>query len=157
MELGELILADGRKCPLAEVVERVKKGDASPKPLHSRGFEVARIRSKLKCVQLSRARSGKIVMLSQEEILWEEIRKYARNKPMIIIGFIMILMRMGYGFWQIGQVDLHELIIESEFSNFNISFADVKRVVEKIEESELLLELVEGNRMGLQKAYHLYR
>lgn len=93
--------------------------------------------------------------MSREEILLEEIRRFSKNKPMIIIGVILILLEWEYDFWEIDAVDLSDLLIGSGFSGITLS--EVRRVMTKIENSDLLDELIPGNQIGLQKAYKLYR
>lgn len=152
--LGYLISAEGKKVSLSEVVRDLRRGLRPDPGLRSRGFEIARVSIKFRSRQLPGVKTGKVRTLSREDIMLEEIGRYAKNKPMIIIGVIMILIEREHAYQDISPVDLCDLLVES---GFLVTLTEVKRVMRKIDESALLDLLVSGKRIGLQKAYQLYR
>lgn len=73
---------------------------------------------------------------------------------MIIIGFVMIFVESEYFFYDIEEVVLYGLVIQAGFQD--ISLTDVRRVMTRIDNSDLVEELIVGNRIGLNRAYNLY-
>jgi len=89
--------------------------------------------------------------------LLEEIERYACNKPMYILGVILILIELGYKFH---RIDVGELcaLIRHEFPRQQIGTADVRRVMVKIFDSPVLMRALRSKKeVGLKLAYWLYR
>ena len=148
--LGMLITEDG-EVPLERIVLAAEAGH---KGLRSQGFQVTKCNTKPKTEARYNIKPSRVRLLSREEIMLEEIARFARNKTMIIIGFVMIFVESEYFFYDIEEVVLYGLVIQAGFQD--ISLTDVRRVMTRIDNSDLVEELIVGNRIGLNRAYNLY-
>ena len=148
--LGVLITEEGE----VSLERIILAANAGLRSLHSRGFEPARVRARARVQPKSGVKSGHVRVLTREEIMLEEIFRFAKNKTMIIIGLVMIMVECEYFFYDIEEAVLHNLIMQAGFED--ISLTDVKKVMTRIDNSDLVEELICGNRIGLNRAYQLY-
>ena len=153
-EGGVVIVSEGM-FSIEEVTEILRGNKKFPKDIHSRGFKPAKIKQKFR-TRNGRGRSGKCRIFTREEILYEEMCRYAINKPMIIIGTILIMIEIGYNFFELDLMIISNFIAEVlKFEN--ITRPEINRVLMKLENSDLFEKLVLKNQIGLQAAYRLYR
>lgn len=152
--LGNLIVEEG----ILPIEEAIKIIDAYPakKPvlLRSQGFQIVRANIKVH-PKSCRGRSEKVHTYSRQEILLEEIRLFAANKPMKVIGVVLILLEAGYSFREICPVELLDTIEEMGLGKMKL--VEIKRILKKICCSDLFYEILNKKTVGLRKAYLLYR
>ncbi|TSD00826.1 MAG: hypothetical protein Athens071425_567 [Parcubacteria group bacterium Athens0714_25] len=152
-EGGMIIVSEGM-FSLEEVAEILRGNKKFPKDIYSRGFKPAKIKQKFR-TRNGRGRSGKCRIFTREEILYEEMCRHAINKPMIIIGTILIMIEIGYNFFEIDSEKISTFIEVLKFEK--ITRQEIGRVLMKLEDSNLFERLVLKNQIGLQAAYRLYR
>ncbi|MFA7465885.1 MAG: hypothetical protein WCZ08_00530 [Parcubacteria group bacterium] len=152
-DLGEYITQEGVKIPLREYIKKMESIMAASR-VSSQGLRLVKAKNRQRIPVRHKVRTGRVRVLSREEIILEEILRFSINKPMIIIGFVMILMELDYYFDEINPVDLSDLLQEMGFEK--ISLTDAKRVLEKICRSDLLEHLIAKSKLSLIGAYKLY-
>jgi len=154
--LGSLIV-DGESFSLDGIIGNMRRGLIVNKDLRSQGFRTVPTRARIRFMPTRlNIKPSRVDVFSYEEIILAEIRLLATNKPMIIIGVILILIGLGNRFFEIGPVELHELVVQVQREK-KISLFDVKRVLEKVSGSDLFLGLAKKKKMSLAEAYALYR
>ena len=148
--LGMLITEEG-EVPLDRIILAAEAGHKS---LRSQGFEPVSVKARAHFQPKAGVKSGRVRLLSREEIMLEEISRFAKNKTMVIIGIVMIMVENEWFFYDIEETELYNLIMQAGFED--ISLTDVRRTMTRIDNSDLVEELILGNRIRLNKAYNLY-
>lgn len=154
--LGNFITETGRKIPLDSVIRALKKGSIPEDiggAVPSQGMKTV-FTKRINYVRYDTA-PGEVREASREEVIFKEIELFATNRTMKIIGVILIMLECGYGFYDVEPAELHDWIIQLGFED--VSLVKVRRTLNKVEETDLLEELVMKRRTSLNKAYNLFR
>lgn len=150
---------DGKMVQLDEHVERLQKGiisedEISSGFLSSQGLREAKTRTRLRLVPKIDNESSEVRVLSAKDAILYEINRFAKNRPMIIIGVVMIMLQSGLTFRNVNPVTVHDCATKLGFEG--ITSTEARRVLEKINKCYLCKELAKKKRVALIYAYKLY-
>lgn len=154
--LGNFITETGRKIPLDSIIRGLRDG-VVPEDIGgvvpSQGMKVV-LTKRINYVRHD-TEPGDVRKASREEVIFKEIELFATNRNMKIIGVILIMLECGYGFYDIKPTELHDWITQLGFED--VSLVGVRRMLNKVEETDLLEELLMKRKISLNKAYNLFR